>query len=187
MIFRKLRSFTFVPAAAVVLAASLTAAPSTSPPGTWNFTTEASDLLDRVQSLSATLKTDAARLESFTRSRVSWQAHASQLNLVRQHVNEMGKVLVRLQEIRHVTAPWQQQATDRVVPTAVMLAERTEAAINHLNDNPGYLYAPDYAGHLGAISDHARSVNQHVDMFIDYAKTGDKLEQLRLSLEMPRS
>ena len=187
MTIRKRQLSIFVPAAALLLAASLAAAPAASPPSAWNFTAEASNLLDRAQSLSVTLKADGARLESLTRSHVTWQAHAYQLNLVRQHVNEMGPILTRLQEIRHVAAPWQQQATDRVVPLAAVLAARTEAAINHLNENRRYLYAADYTGHLGAIADHARSMNEHIGMFIDYAQTGEKLEQLRLNLEMPKS
>jgi hypothetical protein len=187
MTIRKRHVSVFAPAAALLLAVSLTAAPSASPPGTWNYTTEASKLLDRAQSLSAALKADAVRLESLTRSHVTWQTHAHHLNLVRQHVNEIGPILTRLQEIRHVLTPWQQQATDRVVPLASVLAARTEAAINHLNEYQRYLYAADYKGHLGAIADHARSMNQHIGMFIDYAETGEKLEQLRLDLELPRS
>jgi len=66
----------------------------------WDFQKEASDALREVQVLSGKLRLDAEKLESFPRSKLSWESHANQLNLVRGHINQIGERLERLQEIR---------------------------------------------------------------------------------------
>jgi hypothetical protein len=102
-------------------------------------------------------------------------------------VNAIGKRIARLRQIKHVAAPWQQQAIDSIIPVATELAARTEAAIEHLNDNRNYLWADVYVGHLGAISRHADRMKELVDLHIDLAGTQDKLERLRQSLDTLRT
>jgi hypothetical protein len=148
----------------------------------WDFQKEASDSLREVQVLSGKLRLDAEKLESFPRSKLSWESHANQLNLVRGHINQIGERLERLQEIRHVTSPWQQQAIDRIVPVAVELASGTEAAIGHLNENKGHLFAPAYGDHLSAISDRADEMKESVNTFLEFAETEQKLEGLQTKI-----
>jgi hypothetical protein len=62
---------------------------------------------------------------------------------------------------------------------AVQLASRTENAINHLNENRRYLFAPAYTEHLTAIADHADQMKQSVDVALELANTQDKLDVLR--------
>src|SRR5438034_1370569 len=181
-----IRKIGYTVIAAVLLAGSVFAAsPAQQPTArcpdavTWDFQKEASGLLGEVQALSGKLRLDAEKLESFPRSKLSWESHANQLNLVREHVNQIGDRLERLQEIRHVTSPWQQQAIDRIVPVAVDLATGTKAAIGHLNENRGHLLAPAYAGHLTTISDQAGEMKESVNTFLELAETQQKLEQLQ--------
>lgn len=63
---------------------------------------------------------------------------------VRTCVNAIGKRITRLQEIKHVAAPWQQQTIDSILPIAVDLAGRIQAAIERLNENQNYLWADVY-------------------------------------------
>jgi hypothetical protein len=153
----------------------------------WNFQKEASDALKEVQVLSGKLRLDTEKLESFPRSKLSWESHANQLNLVRDHINQIGERLERLQEIRHVTSPWQRQAIDRIVPGAAELASRTQAAIMHLNENRGYLFAPTYADHLSTIAEQADEMKTTVDTFLEYADTEQKLQRLQERLEVGQS
>ena len=148
----------------------------------WDFQKEASDALREVQVLSGKLRLNAEKLESFPRSKLSWESHANQLNLVRGHINQIGERLERLQEIRHATSPWQQQAIDRIVPVAVELATGTEAAIGHLNEDKGHLFAPAYSGHLSAISDRADEMKESVNTFLEFAETEQKLEGLQTKI-----
>lgn len=187
------RKFNYTAIAALLLASSAFAAPARQSrsvaaegPG-WNFQKEASDTLRDVQVLTAKLSLDAERLESFSRSQLSWQSHAHQLSLVREHVNQIGERLERLQEIRHLTSPWQQQAIDGIVPVAVELATGTEAAIGHLNKDKGHLFAPAYADHLSTISDRADEVKESVNTFLEFAETQQKLDQLQEKISDLRS
>jgi len=181
-----IRKIGYTVIAAVLLAGSVFAASPASQSSaitadalTWGFQKEASGLLGDVQVLSGKLRLDADKLESFPRSKLSWESHANQLNLVREHINQIGDRLERLQEIRHVTSPWQQQAIDQVVPVAVELAARTEAAIGHLNENKGHLFAPAYVDHLTTISDQAGEMKESVNTFLEFAETQQKLDQLQ--------
>lgn len=179
---------------ALLLAASVMASPSAKQGETagvstpaWNFQREASELLENVCVLSGKLRTDADRLESFPRSRLGWQTHADQLALVKGHINQMGTQLDRLQQIRHTTSPWQQQAIDRAVPVAVELASRTQAAIEHLNENNGYLFAPSYTDHLTTIAEQATTLEDSVSSFMEYSTARENLEELERKLEISRS
>jgi hypothetical protein len=185
----------YLPIAALIFAgSSLFAAhsdPAVGPPMVQSETSssaaEARQLLEGVQVIANQLNRDAQTLESYTRSRLTWQSHAYQLTLAKQHINGMGERLESLQAIRDTAAPWQQQAIDSIVPVAVQLASRTEAAINHLNENRGYLFAPVYTGHLNAIAEHSDQMKQSIDTFLELASTQEKLDNLRDKLKAMES
>jgi hypothetical protein len=69
-----------------------------------------------IQSTAARLTRDAAKLESFRGGGLSRQTHATQLTLAKGDINNIGDRLERLQQIRNMTAPWQQQAIDSMLP-----------------------------------------------------------------------
>jgi hypothetical protein len=165
---------------------SLSAAPRESAPSTatsqaddWNFQDEASRLLKEVQSTATLLSREAGVLHSFTRGSLSWETHINQVMVVKDHINTMGKYLDRLQAIRHVATPWQQQAIHSVMPSALILAEHTESAIEHLNDREKPLWDREYVKHLRGIEGRSGQVKQTVDLHLDLANAQDKLEQLR--------
>ena len=178
--------------ASVLVAGTLVARPApVSPPATtevdvpaWNFQKEASDLLTEVQYLSDKLSTDTDKLASYTRSNLSYESHATGLTAVRDDINQMGTRLSRLQQIKHVTAPWQQRAIEEVVPVAAQMAAHTQAAIEHLNENQRYLFAPAYQDHLEAVAEHAATIDTILDKYMDLGQTQQKLQRLQTELEM---
>ena len=189
-----IRKVVYAAVSVVLLTGSLMASSPKNPPDTvavqataWDFQKEASDLLGETRLLSIKLRVDADQLESYTRSKLSWQSHGDQLTRVKEHINEMDGWLERLQEIRHVASPWQQQAIDRIVPVAVEIASRTQAAIEHLNDNRDYLFAPTYTDHLSTIAERAGTLNDSAKTFVEYGKTQEKLDQLGEKLEIRAS
>jgi len=191
---RLIRKAVYTALGVFLLAGSLVASPSQNPPDSaavsatvWDFQREASDLLREIRDVSGRLRMAADRLESFTRSKLSWQSHGDQLTLVKDHINQMGGRLERLQQIRHVIVPWQEQAIDRMVPIAVELASRTQAAIEHLNENRSHLSAPIYTDHLGTIAEQTSTLNDSANDFLEYGRAQDKLEQLRQKLEIGAS
>ncbi len=189
MLTKTLRRIGYAGIAAILLSASVFA---TSPApqqesvpaevADWDFQAEATDLLKEVQMLSGELHPIADQLTALSRSNVSWVTHGEQLNAVRDNINQIGERLKRLQEIRHVTSPMQQQAIDRVVPIAVDLASHTEAAIGHINEHKGYLFAPAYKDHLTSIVAGVSDMKSSIDLFMDHADTQERLEQLQEKL-----
>jgi hypothetical protein len=181
------KKMAYLPVAALILSgSSLFAAPSVSavgPPGVQSETARdsarASQLLEEVRSIASDLSRDAATLESYKLKRLSWESHAYQLTLAKQHINAIGDRVEDLKAIRSTAAPWQQQAIDAVVPVAVQLAARTQDAINHLNENQLHLFAPAYTDHLSAIAANADKMKQSVDVFLDLASAQDKLDNLQ--------
>ncbi len=150
----------------------------------WNFHEEASGLLKEVRALAYSLDRNADTLASVSRNaQLSWQTHASYLNQVKQDINKMGEHLDRLQTVKHVTAPWQQQAITRMVPVAVELASRTNAAIAHLNENRSNLFANvEYRDHLTTIAERSDDIKKSAAKFVDLGETMQRLNQIQEEL-----
>jgi DNA repair exonuclease SbcCD ATPase subunit len=145
-----------------------------------NLTTEASDLLKQIKTLSANLSTDANTLESYKlQPRLSWRSHANELSKAREHINGIGERLDRLQAIKSVAAPWQQRAIDDIVPVAANLAAHTQSAIQHLKENRTHLYAPVYADHLTSISERSAELKASVAAFLEFGDTSNKLDRMQ--------
>ena len=194
MLTKTLRRIGYAGIAAILISASLFATspaaqqePVPAEVAGWDFQGEAADLLKEVQVLSGELHPIADQLTALSRSNVSWVTHAERLNAVRDNINQIGERLKRLQEIRHVTSPMQQQAIDRVVPVAVDLASHTEAAIGHINEHKGYLFAPAYKDHLTSIVAGVSDMKSSIDLFMDHADTQERLEQLQEKLAVIES
>lgn len=130
------------------------------------------------------LQRDSDELESFTHSNVSWESHAAQLETIKEHVNNIGKTIEKLQTLRSSAAPWQQEAIDRIIPVARKLASNTTAAIAHLS--PQRLQDPQYQQYLKSNAEAASQLSSMVKDFVEYGKTRSTLEALERRLELPR-
>lgn len=179
--------FRSVPVAAALIAAASFLVPSVATAGDSYqvayrhgdekvVTTELRDLRAKLVRLNA----DTDRLESFTNGpRLSWQTHSAQLEEIKSHVNSIGEQLASLERMRPIAVEWQQEAIERVVPVAVQLAERTTAAINHLNENQTRLWAPEYVSHLremSALADHMHGTVSNYLKIIDAQNEIDHLD-----------
>ncbi|MGH9468850.1 MAG: hypothetical protein ACRD1N_00745, partial [Terriglobia bacterium] len=110
--------------------------------------------------------------------------HAAQLTQMRAQINDVGARLARLQEIKHVTAPWQQQAINRLQPLAEDVAQHTESAIVHLNENGNYLFAPSYQEHLAEAMDQAKGLKETAGNFLAYNSAQQRLDRLQSLVEL---
>jgi len=86
---------------------------------------EVSQLLEDIKGQAADLQRDSDELESFTRSDMSWQSHAEELDRIKERINAIGKTISKLQNLRSSASPWQQEAIDRIIPVAKKLASNT--------------------------------------------------------------
>jgi len=57
---------------------------------------EVSQLLEDIKGQAADLQRDSDELESFTRSDLSWQSHAEELDRIKERINVVGKTISKL-------------------------------------------------------------------------------------------
>lgn len=145
---------------------------------------EMSKLLSQAKTEALELKMDAEKMESFARTKLSWESHATAVELVKEHVNAVGRLVVKLNETRNTGSPWQQQAVDQITPLLKELASNTTATIEHLNNNKNRLHTPEYKEYLVMNYDLASELSALIVDFVDYGKTKAKFENLTNKLEM---
>jgi len=127
---------------------------------------EVSQLLEDIKGQAADLQCDSDELESFTRSDMSWQSHAEELDRIKERINAIGKIISKLQNLRSSASPWQREAIDRIMPVAKKLASNTTAAIEHLNKNPLRINEPQYQQYLKSNAEAASNLAALVKDFV---------------------
>jgi hypothetical protein len=136
------------------------------------------DLLSLAAQQAASLNYDADQMQSLLRSDVTWQAHATLLDSVKDHVNQLGRTVAKLQAERSQASTWQQKGVDRVVPLLRELAENTTAAINHINANQARPVSGYYSDYLDENAETAHDLNRIISATIQYGHARDKMEKL---------
>lgn len=143
-------------------------------------------LLTEAKEKAAVLSQDADQMEAFTRSNVSWESHATMLEDIKQHINDLGRVTEKLQSERNSASPWQQQAIDRMLPLMRELASNTTAAINHLREHQTQPNTGSYPEYLKTNAETAHKLSDMIASFVEYRETRAKLAQLEQKLEIAR-
>ena len=177
------RTFATAIAAALLFTGFVMAGPTaaTSTPGSQQI----SRLLSAVKTQAVILSTDADRMESYTRSGVSWEGHADEIDQMRDHINKAGRELAQLEELRQSAAPWQAVAMDRIHEPLQELADNTRKAIRFIDQDPSRLFEPQYTDYLEANADVASRLANMVSNYVDYGRTKHRLESLAAKLELP--
>jgi lysyl-tRNA synthetase class I len=67
--------------------------------------------------------------------------------------------------------------------SAVELATRTQAAIEHLNENRSY-WGGSYGEHVATILERSDQIVETVNNFLEYSETQEKLNRLMEKLEL---
>lgn len=160
--------FRSIPVAAMLLSGAMfsspravLAAPSQAEVSRFDMERVVTAELKELRSLMNQLSRNADQLHALQTSRLHWETHAYHLTRVKDDVNRVGEQLNSLQTMRFSAAPWQQETIDAILPVALEVADRTGAAIEHLNSDRQYLWAPHYVDHLRtipALSDHMRGL-----------------------------
>ncbi len=82
----------------------------------------------------------------------------------------MSGKLCRLEQIRRVVAPWQQQTIDRVAPQVTLMANSTTDAMNFLASNENNFWEPVYQKYTSNISQDSGWIARSVKNYEKYAK-----------------
>ena len=143
--------------------------------------------LDAANTEASELARDADEMTSLLHNDVSWQSHADMLERIKEHVNNMGKIVAKLQEERAEASPWQQQAIDRMVPMLKEIAANSTGAIEHMNQNHERPMTPDYVDYLQQNADTSRELADMISALNQYGRERTKLERLQDKIEAPGS
>jgi hypothetical protein len=174
---------TYLTGLAMLLAASVLVSPAIyaaeSP-----ASSEVSDLLTQAKSHVIQLKHDAEEMESFTRSQMDWRTHATQLAQIKEHANNLGEVVQKLNDARSTAAPWQQEAMDRINPVLQELASNIESTIDHVNKNQERTHMPAFKDYVKANYELASEAAALVSDFVTYGETKAKFQKLGRALEV---
>lgn len=154
----------FAPTAAMAARVqSCVAGPATAESYTWNFNREANRLLKDMRYDARRVNYHADKLEQFAMNpQIDWQIHADQLNLVKARVDDMGKRLCRLEEIRRVATPDQQQAIRRTAPLVRYMADNTDAAIHYLNAYQNNFWTPAYRTYVQNLTNESHTLSHRI-------------------------
>jgi hypothetical protein len=139
-------------------------------------------LLEEARTEAGELAKDADETESLIRSDVSWQTHAVMLDSVKEHVNNMARIIDKLTAARSSGSELQEQAVDRILPLLKELATNTTNAINYLNENKTRPLGDPYTQYLRDNADTAHQLASTVSSLFEYEKTMNKMGELKNKL-----
>jgi uncharacterized protein YfaS (alpha-2-macroglobulin family) len=141
-------------------------------------------LLADAKAEAVELKSDASDMESFTKSKLSWQTYAGKAEMIKEHVNQTGKLVARLKEAEAYGSPWQQAAIQRIEPLLQELAANTEATINHLNENRSKIHFAPFKDYVRVNYELATDLEALIRDFVNYGEAKRKFERLGDKLEV---
>ena len=152
---------------------------------TWDFHKEADRLFTEIQSDSQQVVNHAAKLQSFSDDyELDWQPNADQLNRLKSEVNDVGQKLCRLETIRRVVAPWQQNAIDQIAPSVQLMADNVQDAIMFGNAHRNDLWNPTFRRYADNIYTEATTLQQSVGDAVQYANVLRQYGELRAQLRV---
>lgn len=131
------------------------------------------------------LRDDADELKMFTRSDLSWESHAAKIEEIKQHVNNAGKIVSKLDSARGNASPWQQQSVDHINPLLREIASNVESTIEHLNQKPKFVGTGPYVDYVAANYDLASNLAELISDYVEYGKSKARSEELASHLEVP--
>ncbi len=139
---------------------------------------EVSKLLADTKSVATRLKTDSNEMESFTRSKLSWQSYAEQIETIKGHINNAGQLVSKLKAAESTGSPWQQSTIKLIEPMLQEMADNLTTTINHLNENRDKVHMPGFKDYVKANYTMAVELETLIRTSIDYGNDKAKFETL---------
>jgi len=143
---------------------------------------DVTDLFQEARTTATQLNRDAAMMESYTRSNLSWQTHSAQISRIKENINNAGSILSQMHAAREDAKPWHQDAIDGITPALKQLAANTESIINHLNENPRRLKDPTYQEYLRSNAQSANELSAAISNVVNFDSTKTRMEELEAKL-----
>jgi hypothetical protein len=169
-----------VPASAAKAPQQCVAGEPTAASYNWDFGGEANTIFKDIQSEAREALEHAGTLQSFARDpHVTWDAHADELEYLKGEINDIGAKLCRLQTIRRVVAPWQQNVIDQIATDTQLMADNAQDAIVFGSTHRMELWLATYQKNLNNLEDEATALTHSVGNAVEYAGVSKEYRELR--------
>ena len=136
------------------------------------------DMLADFESKAIQIRRDAAMLESTRRNKLSWQTHSSHLSTMKEHINEMGKMLAALEAMKPKATLFQEKAIEAARPHLEDMAQRVEKGMKWLNEDRSSVSKAEYKDNLHGIWSSSDQLYRNVDTIIDYQDARMRMHEL---------
>jgi hypothetical protein len=143
---------------------------------------EISKLLIEAKGHAVEAEHDADTLDTYTKSEISWQSHSTQLAMIREHINALGKVDKNLMDLRGTGSPWQQKAIDQIHPLLVEMADLLRTTIRHLSENPSRIHMQAYRDYAHGNYEVASKITGMIRNYVEYDEAQSKIAALEAKL-----
>jgi hypothetical protein len=145
---------------------------------------EITKLLADAKAEAVELKNDSEDQDAFVKSRLTWESHARKIEMIKEHVNNTGKLLAKLQDVEASGAPWQRTAIQRIEPLLKELAANTETTINYMTENRSTIHFAEFRDYVKANYELASDLEALIRDFVNYGEAKDKFERLGRKVEV---
>jgi|SRR5919108_1662927 hypothetical protein len=167
--------------AALAVFLALPVALSAAPTETSPLMQEVTSQMQEAKRSSWELRKTADTLHAITRSGGhSWQSHSSYLNTAREYVNQLGKMLVSLENLKQHGTESQQSAIESSRPKLVQTANALTSAIELLNDRRHNVYFSGYRDAVRTVSEQSDSLHNVLDVVLKYEAAKARLDNLEI-------
>lgn len=146
-----------------------------------------SQLLSEAKNHALEAENDAATLEAYTRSRLSWRTHGTQLEAMKDHVNELGKIAGEMNDLKAQGSPWQQDGIQQVTPLLQEMAGNLTNAIEHLNANQSQVHMQTFRDYARTNYELAKRTADLIRDFVEYDEAKSMAESLEEKLELAQN
>jgi len=137
--------------------------------------------LSSFKATASQMKNEADLLKSYTPSkRLSWQTHTSQLVVLRDQVNQLGKDLALLEANKPAATENQAMAIDHARPHLETIAENLTLAIQLVDEDRRNVHSTEYVEAVNSVYSHADDLHRKVDTILDYEASKVRLDKLEL-------
>jgi hypothetical protein len=177
MLSSKLRT---VPSALTLVLVAVLAAPAFAEISTRNAEhLRVADQLVDFKRTAFDMRREANTLKSFMPSkRLHWRSHTYMLDVLKNHVNEMGKALEELEAVKTSASEGQKIAIECFRPHLVSVAQNLTQAINLVQEDRSSVYQAGYSAAISRIYGHADALHTKIDTILDYENARLRFDNL---------
>lgn len=174
------------PGLAFVAVAILSLAPAVASARVVRDSEEFTGFLAEAKTEAAQLQKSAEEMSSFSHLNTNWSTEAAKIEEVKQHVNKLGELLTKMNNVE-AASPWQKQALRDVVPMVEELAANVSMTIYHLGEAPDRLVFSSFPEYVAANAELASNTAALISEYVEYSEAKQTVEDISFELELPTS